>query len=677
MLEGLQSTDNSVRSLAQSWVKGTITRGSSEDVHRLVQPLVKILLESDTNRKQRIERAATSKKVTLTRKEAEKDMRYARYYFKSLGIVNPYLPSNENQYMKMVQHYTQVFDASQILYALTLLQLALQVEPSSLVSVAGNTVIDVSMYASSASTPHTDVHGGVVPEGESPDMPVTPPFPNLSSHKSLLEIVLSVCVDLLCSEYHPSLKSSALEQVDNLHVKISCVSLLAKLLHELLRILAKHSSHSEDSAPTEFKVHSPNFVSALLTLCDIQKVCLLLLGKVVEWWEELTAVSGNQNDSENGVWSDLAEVTRQTSGSDLAVILKSFYAHLLRVVQCLVAMDTQFSQSLPIKTRPPTESSDLVTVVSGVAILDAPLPAVTPNCATASQPFLREFLLQVLSNPALSCLHDNLLCMFTATVPNLLSPQLTDLAPRVVKHLCMNIETSVSRDGGSGEAQSSPGKSRDIQLCVVYFESILMIVMWCLFGNTRPHPFRDSEQPRAGGSHFRLHHRPPDPFFDILRVKQAESAKESFSPLNKQPSTMAWLFGVFTAQRTSSESDGGTGDAGLFSRVGVNSQAGQHIMMLLPAAYNSMTDMWTAFHSGHGSEGVAKWMELSMGSGLTRKESMVHEVRNGLLKLSSQTTYRFYTCRMLSSYLDSSLDALLRMSPLPSFPPCLTCGWSG
>lgn len=626
MLEGLQSTDSSVRSLAQSWVRGAITSDNNEGIHRLLQPLVKILLESDTNRKHKIEKAASSKKVTLTRKEAEKDMRYARYYFKSLGIENPYLPSSENQYAKLVQHYTQVFDASQILYALTLLQLALEVDPSNFVSVAGNTVVDVSLYATTVHMPHADTHRGVAPEGESPDTPIMPSFPSLSSHKSLLEVILSVCVDLLCSEYHPSLQSSALEQVENLHVKISSASLLAKLLHELLKILAKHSTPPEDGSPVEFKVHSPNFVSALLTLCDIQKVCLLLLGKVVEWWVELAVEAGSSDGRKggvNGVWSDLMELIRQTSGSDLAVIIKSFYTHLLRVVQCLIAMDTQFSQSLPIKTRPPTESSHLVTVVSGVTISGTLLPAVTPSCATASQPFLREFLLQVLSDPALCCLHDSLLCMFTATVPNLLSQQLTDLAPRVVKHLCMNIEASVV---GVAGAQGSSGKS-NVQLCIVYFDSILTITTWCLFGNTPPHPLHNSEQPGTGGSHFRLHHRPPDPFFDVLRVKQAEGAKENFSPMNKQPSTMAWLFGVFTAQRISSESDGGSGDPGLFSRVGVNSQAGQHIMMLLPAAYNSMTDMWTSFHSGCGKEGVVGWTESSVeGGGLTRKENMVHEV---------------------------------------------------
>lgn len=627
MLEGLQSTDSSVRSLAQSWVRGAITRGSSEGVHRLLQPLVKILLESDTNRKHKVEKQP--KKITLTRQEAEKDMRYARYYFKSLGVENPYLPSSEDQYLKMVQHYTQVFDASQILYALSLLQLALEVDPASFISVIGNTVIDVSMYTTRAMhAPHVDAHRGT-PEGESPDTPTTPQFPSLSSHKSLLEVVLSVCVDLLCSEYHPSLKSSALEQVDNLHVKIASVSLLAKLLNELLKILTKHGTHSDDSLPSEFKVHSPNYVSALLTLCDIEKVCLLLLGKVVEWWVELSGHSNTlKDDGRNGVWSDLVKLTRQTGGSDLAVILKSFYTHLLRVIQCLIAMDTQLSQSLPIKTRPPALSSDLVTVVSGVTVAGSLLPTVSPSCATASQPFFREFLLQLLSDPALSCLHDNLLRMFTSTVPNLLSQQLTDLAPRVVKHLCMNIERSLTVVS-SREAQSSSGRTTnaDVSLCIVNFDSILSITAWCLFGSTRPHPLKDQEQP-ADIPHSRLHHRPPDPFFDLLRVKQAESAKESFSPLSKQPSTMAWLFGVFTAQRISSaggESDGASGEPGLFSRVGVNSQAGQHVMMLLPAVYNSMTDMWSSFHCWRGSEGVVKGAD-SVESSLTRKENMVHEV---------------------------------------------------
>jgi hypothetical protein len=592
-------------------------------MHLLLQPLVKILWESDTNRKHKFEKVASSKKITLTRKEAEKDMRYARYYFKSLGIENPYLPSSENQHMKMIQHYTQVFDASQILYALNLLQLTLEVDPSNFVSVAGNSVIDVSMYtaAVAGALPHA--------EGESPSTPITPPFPNLSSHKSLLEVVLSLCVDLLRSEYHPSLKSSSLEQADNLHVKISSAKLLAKLLHELLKILDNHSSYSED-APAEFKVHSPNFVSALLTLCDVQKVCLLLLGKVVEWWEELrVGTNTSKTNVQDGVRSKVAELSQQrTSCSNLAPLLMAFYSHLLRVIQCLVAMDTQFSQSLPINSRPPPEPNNLVTVVSGVTVSSATLPAITPNCATASQPFLREFLLQVLSNATLSCLHDNLLCMFTNTLPNLMSQQLTDLAPPVVKHLCVNIEVLVTDGFGSSEAHHGRNAASGCaQHCVMYFDSILRITMWCLFGNSQPHFHPDQQHPGAAVSHLSIYHRLPDPFYHILRVKQVESSKENFSPLNRQPSTMSWLLGVFTAQRSNSESDGGVGDISLFSRAGVNSQAGQHIIMLLPATYNSVTDIWTTFYPGVcGSEGLSDWMEYSVEGGFKRKETMVREV---------------------------------------------------
>lgn len=635
MLEGLQSTNSSVRSLTRSWVRGVVTKGNGEAVHRLLQPLVKILLESDTNRKRQAEKTSL-KKITLTREEAQRDARYAKYYFKSLGIANPYLPSCEDQYVKMVQHYTQVFDASQILYALSLLQLVVEVDRSSLVAVVGNTVIDVSAYAAAGSVRgggRADPSVDAVREDESPDPPTTsttPPIPSMSaSRKSVLEIVLSVCVDLLCSEYHPSLKSSALEQADNLRVKVSSVSLLALLLHEMLAILAKHGAHgatADDGASSvvcvEFKAHSPSFVSALLALCDIQKACLLLLGKVVEWWAELCGPA--PTSGMNGMWSaGLAQIADDDGGgggSNPAVLLKSLYTHLLRAVQCLVVMDTQFSHSLPIKTHPPAQSSNLVTLVSGVTLSGTALPPITPGCATASQAFFRDFLLQVLSDPALSCLHDNLLHMLTGTIANLLGQQLTALAPRLVKHLCSNIERTVTWD--SKEGRRNEASHGDAQLSIVYFDSILSITKWCLFGDVQPRLLWDS----ADATHFVLHHRPHNPFFDIARVRQAESAKESFSP--KQPSTMAWLLGVFTtAQKMGVESDGGSGEEGLFSRVGVNSQAGQHVMMLLPAAYNSMTDMWNSFHSqcGRGSEGVVEWGD-SEESSVTRQQSMIHEV---------------------------------------------------
>lgn len=643
MLEGLQSNDSSVRSLAESWVRGAIAQGRGREVHRLLQPLVKILLESDTKRRHRVEKSP-SKKITLTRSEAEKDMRYAKYYFESLGVRNPYLPSSRDQYLEMVQHYTQVFDASQILYALSLLQLAVGVDPSSLISAVGNTVIDVSTYAPHL---HHQQAPGEVGEGESPTAPpTTPTFPSLSSQKSLLEVILSVCVDLLCSEYHPSLRSSAAEQVENLRVKISSASLLSKLLSQLLKILTRHSVHSDEATPIEFKVHSPNFVSALLTLCDIQKVCLLLLGKAVEWWSEMSGTTAAVGSGRNGVWSDRDQLSQLSGGSDPGVILKSFYMHLLRVVQCLIALDTQFSQSLPIETHTPLQSSDLVTVVSGVNISGS-LPAVSTSCATASQPFFREFLLRILSDSAFSCFHDNLLCMFTGTIANLLSQQLTDLAPKVIKQLCANIEGGVAHVGSKERgAESSDG---DVQLCIVYFDSILRIMIWCLFAENYNCQLINEQSGSAGGvassssSQFRLHHRSPNPFFDMIRVKQVENAKESFSPMSKGPSTMAWLLGVLTAQKITSstgrDADEASGEAGLFCRVGIGSQAGQHVTVLLPAAYNSMADMWISFHSqygsghgasevgqgGRGSGGGVRWVDYVEDS-VVRKQSMVHEV---------------------------------------------------
>ena len=683
MLEGLQSCDSAVRSLTQSWVRTAVSDGGGKGTHRLLQPLVKILLESDTKRKQREDKLA-GKKITLSRWEAEKDAKYASYYFKSLGIENPYLASTKDQYVEMVQHYSQVFDTDQILSALSLLQLAVCVDPFHLICNMGDTVIDVSMYTSlfgqqHGSASHAPRYHG---EAESPTTPVSPSspasLPSLSAHKSLLEVVLSTCVDLLCSEYHSSLKVSLEEQVENAKVKIGSASLLSVLLDEILKVLCKHGSigiggtQSDESSSGGFKVYSLNFVSALLTLCDIQKVSLLLLGKSVEWWLDFSSPfsggggggSGGAERPRKGVWSELGrqwqleEMESSHVGDHPGVVLRALFSHLLRLVQCLVSLDTRFSQSLPILTTPQAVSTDLVTVLSGVRLTTGgsdSLPAVSPSCATASQPFFREFVLQVLSSPQLSSaaatFHDDLLHVFSAALPNMLSQQIAELAPRVVKQLCGNIEGSVGsqREDEERSAGSRQAGNGDAQLCVLYFDAVLSTAMWCLFGD-QPHPLQKGEGSLqvggAGCAHHRrlkLHHRSSNPFYSLTRVKQVESARENFSPMNKQPSAMAWLLGVFTAQKIiprggGAESEGVAGEGGT-SRVGVDSQVGQQVSMLLPAVYNSMTDMWVELQTrveeggvvlGGRGEGVASGRE-SMETGLLRKQNMVFEVSSVLL----------------------------------------------
>ncbi len=666
MLEGLQSCDSAVRSLTQSWVRTAVTEGGSEGTHRLLQPLVKILLESDTKRKQREDKLA-GKKITLTRKEAEKDTQYAKYYFKSLGIENPYLASSKDQYVEMVQYYSQIFDTNQILYALSLLQLAVCVDPFSLICNMGETVIDVSAYTSLLGPLHSGMNHAPH-QAESPITPSSPSSPlppSLSSQKSLLEVVLSACVDLLCSEYHSTLKVSPEEQVENVKVKIGSASLLSVLLDELLKVLCKHGQSDDSSPAGGFKVCSPNFVSALLTLCDIQKVSLLLLGKSVEWWLDLstprvpTASQGGRGSSSQRrkVWSELAGQLEEAGlgssslGNHPGVILKAFYSHLLRLVQCLVSLDTRFSQSLPILTSPQSLSTDLVTVLSGVRIVGGEsLPAISPGCATASQPFFRDFILRVLSTARLSAaFSDDLLHMFSRSLPNMLSQQVVELAPRVVKQLCRSIEGEVGgrSDGHHDEGDANTGRN-NVQRCILYFDAILSTTTWCLFGD-QSHPLlQKGEGLQVGGAgktyhhhHLKLHHRSPNLFYVLTPVKQVESARENFSPMNKQPSTMAWLLGVFTTQKITSggggaESEGGGGE-GCVSWVGVDSQVGQQVSMLLPAMYNSMTDMWVELRSnieewggamgGRGiSEGVASGRDL-IKSCLMRKQNMVFEVR--------------------------------------------------
>lgn len=681
MLEGLQSADAAVRGLTQSWVKTSIARGSKQDaLVKMVQPLLMILLEPEAQRRHKEEKVS-SKKVTLSREDAERDKKYAKYYFESLGIRNPYAPSRKEQYTDTVRHYSQLLDAGQLLYAIFLLQSVFSVAPQMFVSAAGNVMVDMSMYASSVNGTNASASGFPGPSTQhasgvdrlqsdcglfgSVSDTSSPRMPNPTLQKSLLELTLSVCSDLLRSEYHPSLDVSVDDRLENLKVKTSSAYLLSAILNELLKILAEQESAGATAGstarvgvsvvhtPGDFKVFSPYFVSALVALCDLQLVALLLLGKSVEWWREAflpSAASSNggserRRRKENEMWTMLASECSQSGtegpySNHLSIIIHSLYTQMLRVVQCLIALDARFSLSLPAGTQhhhhhhsvsqPP--NSDQVSIISGVMVsgitspptstlLSSSLPAILPSCSTASQPFFRDFLLFVLLDSSLSLFHDNLLHMFLGSISNLLRHQLLELAPKVIMQLCQNVEMVVTPPCDKKQhcdmIVDTDGSSSNVQLCIVYLNSLLDIILWCLFGKTCGADLAARRTSQSMKSNFSLHYRPSNPLFNIVQLFPTDNAKGNLSPTLKQTSTMSWLLGVFSSSQKGPLSgmgvgggvgglgegggergSGGSGEGGLRSLHGVDSLVGQHVLPLLPAVYNTMADVWTKFHSG-------------------------------------------------------------------------------
>jgi len=619
MLEGLHSTDPAVLAVTESWVKTAMSGGSSDDsLTRLLQPALKILLEPSALRKPAHEKLGVS--VTLSREDAEKDMEYARYYFQSLGIENPYVPSKKEQYSESVLFYSQLVDSSQLLYATSLLQSVVAVEPEMFVFTAGNVMVDVSSLTgpggtSEAAPAHLQGIAGrehstknwenSAPTRRKPPCDSTTPLsPSPAMNKSLLELLLSVCVDMLRSEYHSTLKISASDQLENLNVKVASASLLSTILLELLKVLAGKKREVQGGASGEtgggvvgeWKVWSPSFVSALIALCDIQQVVLLLLGKSLQWWGEAFCASRTGCECSSGgrgggggsskPWTSVTaaeldvSMVSSTRAQDnlLGVVLRSLYRQLLRAVQCLMVLDSQLCltmeggetrlhQQASSSSSSSSSKPDLVTVSSGITLPNTShdsskrprfLPAIVPSILTASQPYFKAFLLVILNSSSLSSFHNDLLHMLSATLSNLLHHQVLELAPVLFKQLCTNIERSISlptQHSGSdfiGIREGGRSLPHNDHLCVIYMKTLLSIVCWSLFGmKTEEKSAFHPSSCRSGKPGFMLHSRLRNPQYDIFQVVQTRSIRENLSPTLKQPSAMSWLLGVFSTSSSS------------------------------------------------------------------------------------------------------------------------------
>ena len=618
MLEGLQDKSTAVSCFVQSWVKFATERS---ELLPLFQPLVRILLEADTLRTRK----------SYTEEEKDAGSAHAKYYYNPKDVTEKEESLKEDQFSAVELHYTQVFDARQVLYAFSLLQSILAVDPAGIISSLGEVVVNTGTYVSVNQTSSLATIIAMKCDSES-----DAPHPQ----KSLLELLLATCINFLRSDFPDSLEVSPTDCLDNLHVKTSAAELLSTILHEFVCILSSQfgRNEAEMSGKMSGVVSHPSYVSALVTLCDIQRVALLLSAHVVQCLRDIqSSVStkqqgGNSRDSkgETRPWIRLhAEQTALPSG--LGSALRSLFVHLQKLLQKLITLDAQCSLALNPTTPVSTTAQPGATFTKQSGKLTSQLPLIKPSLSTAAQPFFQALLLDILADPSLVHLHGTLLSVFTTILPNLLN-QLDELAPKVLKQICKNLEMILqstkameSAHTGTENDKMCPISSKLFsgELAVSYMESLVAVVLWCYFsdGQVICPP--------------KLSQHAPSMFWKVNTVSEFEHTGDSLSPLLKQPSTMSWLFGVFS---TSSQKGVALTDVGTKNPcVGINSKVGQYILMLLPAVYNAVTEIWRYFHtaaiamatSSGSQKGVVSHgldFELDGGTAAERKRRMEFEV---------------------------------------------------
>ena len=659
MLEGLQSQDAAIRHFVGSWVRHATLR--EEDTGRLLQPLLRILAKAEPLRRAELNKCPFSPyEVRLTKDEAAKDPAYAKYYFASLGISDPDEATKKSQYKDGVLYYIQVFDINQVLYSLSLLLSTILVDSTSFVSSMSSVVVDSNSYLNLLSVQSaSSVHGDRSMQAGKDTRPPRDTSGQLqpgASQKSVLELLLTMCIRFLQSEFHESLDASLDDHLDHTSVKILCAELLEVVHREFVRILAKaHTTNSENFQPVASTSESdvlPNrgaivtnasYVTALVTLCDVQKSVLLLLASVVEEIRELerdgvgpfpcgqpsrTSKGGGATGA--GLWKQLLSQHKQSRAvktCDPVISLCSLFVHLLKLVQSLISLDSQcqvcakFSGSKSAANTPFSLSTAFSSETAGVKLSNgAELPPVLSGVTTASQPFFQLLLLDILGDVSLSSLHTLVLAMFTTIMPNLLGHQIDELAPKVLKQLCSNLEQSRNTEKlherkslQRGKASSSKEQVNDIQQNTVsYLEAAVTIILWCLFGEKNGGFSLQSDtknRPSSFHTDTTRHSQPINLFWRVTSIVEREDTMLDLTPTLKQTSTIAWLLGVFSQKGGVAEA-GGVGGGGVggggerdggntlanmtigASSTGLTSLVGQYIIMLLPAVYKVLTDLW-------------------------------------------------------------------------------------
>ena len=693
MLEGLQNKDAAVRHFVGSWVRHITSR--EEDTGRLLQPLLRILAKAEPLRRSELSRCPYSPyEVRLTKEEAAKDPAYAKYYFASLGFSDPEEATKKSQYKDSLLYYVQVFDISQVLYSLSLLLSTVSVDPTTIISCMSSMVVDSVSYLNLVSNQATiDIHRTDHSNSDtlsSKDLNVShndsEQLQPGSSRKSILELLLTTCIRFLQSEFYQSLDASLDDHLDHISVKILCAELLEVVHTEFVRILGKahSSSHSDgisqaaqataNSTNESDVLHVPDrgasvtnasYVTALVTLCDVQKSTLLLLAGVVQEIRELerkdreggVGESASSLSSSNGkllhdrwkgastgqisraaLWRQLLTQHKQGRAgrkqrssvevTDPVIPLGSLFIHLLKLVQSLITLDSQcqvcakFSGSKSAATTPLSLSA-LSSKTAGVKLSNGnDLPPVISGITTASQPFFQLLLLDLLGDSSLGHLHTLVLAMFTTIMPNLLGYQVDELAPKILKQLCSNLEQPRNSEKLHELKSHQKGKiissreQKDIKRnSISYLEAVVTIILWCLFGE-KDGGF--SLQNGNKASWLYLVHTNPSPyrqslnlFWRVTSVAEREEKRLDHTPTLKQTSTIAWLFGVFSQKGGVAEIGSGGGGTGMgggggerdggsavsnttigASSTGLTSLVGQYVIMLLPAVYKVLTDLW-------------------------------------------------------------------------------------
>ena len=617
MIEGLQSRYPAISHCTSTWL---ITTCQRHHLHSALNPLYTLIQE------------ACPPKVKVHQEKVDRegdssvDDSYAKYYRESLkkNDTEPDTPLKKLSYP--VFYLTRLVDAPRFNYGLSLFISLFSVHPEMILSSLANARDSVSSPDPTNDSNITGTYTEVLhakpeestsnPTEESSGLSRPKHLPLAS--KSLLEVILTYCTEIILSEYPDWLDTTLTDQQNLLSVKTTSTELVVKMLTSFIHLSDDSQSPSLILSESihSVNIHNPSYLKGLLSLCEVQKATLTFLSHLAglpnEHSQKIHVADDQQPQPLSGVSTENTQ--KQASVQPLFLhLLRSLYCQL--VLECLLSKKTD-SSIMIIKCKDDQLHSEYSYI---------------PGHPLTSQSMFLLLLQRTLVHSKHINSHLPLLLMIQLSLPYL-RENLDLIAPKLLKYICKNLNNLLKEKAGSrcsicchGETQSMANTENfkdftlestctstmlswkqctcatQSDLIVSYVQTLSVIVHYCLLPNWSdfhvPHKTPTSSSPIPIP-----HYQPSDSFWDLASFKSVDpnlktSQTTVTTTTERKTFGLSWIFGsIFSGGSHGNDQVINVRSGDVYR--GINTPAGQKILWLLQTVYGTLTKLWKELCDG-------------------------------------------------------------------------------
>ncbi|XP_065057535.1 protein dopey-1-like isoform X2 [Rhopilema esculentum] len=354
--------------------------------------------------------------------------------------------------------YTQLYDTTQTIYALKTVMSILEVDGKAFVFASATTSMNMCNTAHQTALRELlirhrralsgkDFYGSLA---DSQQLLVK------ASTAKYMEIILSVCLYFIRSDFHASMKVSRSDLEDNFRVKVSSLNVLTKIVDVLLQVVADDD------------VGFSNFVSDLFNRCKVQRIALHCL---------LSVVYGASGENETAR-KDL-EKTRTASSQDEK---SRVYMHgfLLRFVKKLIFLEDhigvgmsslqQGSNEKKLKRKDKKSKAKPLKTSPFEYNIETPI---------VSQTMYLSVLLMALKGDKSFYNHDDWINVVIETLPKCGS-SLAKIVIPVVEQICQNFKSTAKIFSESVNGNIIKSREFPVDYMLTMLEKMTSICHYCL-----------------------------------------------------------------------------------------------------------------------------------------------------------------------------------------------------